>query len=161
MKAFFVTGRLAFGSAVSSSEHVERLRAQGITHIINLRWHRNELIESFRSLWLPYRDDLKWRPSGFYRRALSFYRRAMRSPESNVFVMCHHGYRRSPALVYFLLRSDGLGPRLAMKRVKAARRSAYVASSYRTSAEAFLTRIRSQEGLGQPGTEKRVSVALL
>jgi len=33
----FVNERLAFGSAITSSEHVENLRTQGITHLINLR----------------------------------------------------------------------------------------------------------------------------
>ncbi len=37
MKAFWVSKRLAFGSAVTAWGHVEKLQALGITHIINLR----------------------------------------------------------------------------------------------------------------------------
>lgn len=138
MKAFFVTKRLAFGSAVSSFEHVRTLRAQGFTHVINLRWHENGLIDTFNNLWLAYRDDLKERPPGFYRRALAFYQTAMALPNSKLFVMCHHGYRRSPALVYFFLRCEGVSPELARKRVAAARSSVRVATPYRQSTEKFL-----------------------
>jgi len=138
MKAFFVTERLAFGTAATRLEHVQRLRGQGVTHAINLRWHRSEFLELFPSLWLAYRDDLKPRPIEFYSRALSFYRNAMEFVESKIFVMCHHGYRRSPALVYFLLRSDGISPERARKLVTRARRSVHVATSYRASAERFL-----------------------
>ena len=139
MKAFFVTDRLAFGSAVTRLEHVERLRALGITHVINLRRNQNEFIIAFPNLWLAYRDDLKPRPASFYRSALSFYGNAMRVPKTKIFVMCHHGYRRSPALVYFLLRAAGMSPSLARERVVEARRSARVARAYRISAEEFLS----------------------
>jgi hypothetical protein len=139
MKTFFVTDRLAFGSAVTSSAHVDNLRAQGITHVINLRYHRNKFIRVFPNLWLAYRDDLKARPPGFYRRALSFYRSAMSLPDTKVFLMCHHGYQRSPSLAYFFLRAAGMSPRLARERVSRARRSARMVRAYRFSAEEFLT----------------------
>lgn len=145
MKAFFVTDRLAFGSAITSSDHVENLRAQGVTHVINLRRHRSEFIRAFPNLWLAYRDDLKPRPASFYRRALSFYGNVMRVPKTKIFVMCHHGYRRSPALVYFFLRAMGMNPSLARERVARARRSARVARAYRVSAEEFLS-VRDVQG---------------
>jgi len=139
MKAFFVIERLAFGSAITSWGHVENLRAEGVTHVINLRRHQNEFITAFPNLWLAHRDDLKPRPARFYRRALSFYRNVMRVPKTKIFVMCHHGYRRSPALVYFFLRATGMSPSLARERVARARRSARVARAYRISAEEFLS----------------------
>lgn len=142
MKAFFVSERLAFGSAVTRWEHIESLRTQGVTHTINLRWHPSELLELFQTLWLAHRDDLKPRPAVFYSRALSFYKDAMASAGNKVFVMCHHGYRRSPALVYFFLRSDGRTPEEARKLVMEARHSVHVARAYRASAENFLSATR-------------------
>ncbi len=37
MKVFWVSKRLAFGSAKRTSQHVEQLQALGVTHVINLR----------------------------------------------------------------------------------------------------------------------------
>ncbi|SRR6266851_1238669 len=138
MKAFFVSDRLAFGSAITCWDHVKNLRAQGITHVINLRRHRNEFSKAFPCLWLGYGDDLKPRPASFYRRALLFYRSAMRMPKTKLFVMCHHGYQRSPSMAYFLLRAEGKSPRLAREQIKLARPSARVVRAYRVSAENFL-----------------------
>ena len=159
MKAFFINDRLAFGSAITSWEHVKNLRAQGITHVINLRRHRNEFTKAFPSLWLAYGDDLKPRPGGFYRRALLFYRSAMRLPETKVFVMCHLGYQRSPSMAYFLLRAGGKSPQLALGQIKLARPSARVVRAYRVSAEDFLVgelKRTSEAGVGSTGLRNRV-----
>lgn len=142
MKAFFVSKRLAFGSAITSSVHVKELRAQGITHVVNLRRSRNEFIKAFPTLWLAYGDDLKPRSASFYRRALSFYRGAMRLPNTKLFIMCHHGYQRSPSLAYFLLRAMGTSPKLARGRIMVARPSARIVWAYRVSAEDFLAKLR-------------------
>src|ERR1700687_4979926 len=83
MKVFWVSKRLAFGSAITTWGHVEQLQALGITHIINLRHGKHsKKIREFESLWLPFRDDKKSRPNWFYRRALRFYQKAMRQPKS-------------------------------------------------------------------------------
>src|SRR5712692_9881747 len=101
MKVYWVSKRLAFGSAVTTWGHVEKLQALGITHVINLRHGKHgKKIREFKSLWLPFRDDKKPRPRWFYRWALRFYERAMRKPNTKVFVMCHHGISRSPYLTY-------------------------------------------------------------
>jgi protein-tyrosine phosphatase len=141
MRPYFATRRLAFGSAVTSWRHVERLQALGITHVINLRHsNHNRKVRQFRALWLPFRDDKAARPAWFYGRALGFYQRAMRRPGSKVFVMCHHGICRSASLAYFLLRASHRSPAMATGLVLQARASAYLAKAYRESAEEFLRR---------------------
>ena len=140
MKAFFVTDRLAFGSAIKSWRHVERLRAQGITHVINLRRSQNQKIRQFASLWLRFKDDKKPRPAWFYSRALRFYQRAMQRPNAKLLVMCHHGVCRSPSLAYFFLRASGASPQKAETFVRKARPSAMIVRAYRKSCEAYLRR---------------------
>lgn len=141
MKAYWVTKRLAFGSAILSSGHAERLRAFGVTHVINPRRHKhNRHVRSFKALWLPFKDDLKSRPAWFYRRALAFYSQALGKPDSKVFVMCHHGVCRSASLTYFLLRACGHGMKQAASAVRKARKRAQIARAYRDSCEAFLIR---------------------
>jgi protein-tyrosine phosphatase len=139
VKVFFVTKRLAFGSAVTTWGHAEKLWALGITHIVNLRWSRNNAkVRRFPHIWLRFHDDKKPRPRWFYRRALKFYGKAIKDHRSKVFVMCHHGRCRSASLAYFLLRVSGKAPHKAERRVKSARQTARVVPAYRESAESFL-----------------------
>ena len=139
MKAFWVSKRLAFGSAVTTWGHVEKLQALGVTHIVNLRSNRHgKKIRQFKNLWLPFRDDMKPRPKWFYRRSLRFYRKAMRKANAKVFVMCHHGICRSASVTYFLLRASGLTHLRAQNAVRHARSSAIICRAYRESGEIFL-----------------------
>ena len=138
MKVFWVSKRLAFGSAVTTWGHVERLQAHGITHIINLRHRKHgKKVREFKSLWLPFKDDMEPRPKWFYRHALRFYAKAMRHPDPKLFVMCHHGLSRSPSLTYFLLRLDGFSPERAKRTILKARQYARIAPAYQRTGEDF------------------------
>lgn len=138
MKAFFVSKRLAFGSAITTKTHVKKLEALGITHVINLRQSNNKQIQKFSHLWLPFKDDMKPRPRWFYKRTLKFYRRAMKQGDAKMFVMCHHGICRSASVTYFLLRSSGKSPKNAEVKVRRARPRIRIARAYRESSEEFL-----------------------
>ena len=139
MKAFFVTKRLAFGSAITSWRHVEQLQVLGITHVVNLRHGKHGTkVRQFKNLWLPFRDDLEPRPRWFYRRALRFYRRAMRMAQAKVFVMCHHGVCRSASLTYFFLRASGFTHSRAQNTVLRVRPRAVIARAYREGGEIYL-----------------------
>lgn len=141
MKVFFVNERLAFGSAIKTCPHVERLRAVGITHVLNLRRRENSKMQEFRYLWLKFADNKKPRPPWFYRRALTFYRGAMSTAESKLFVMCHHGLCRSPSLTYSLLRASGAGTQEAEQLPLKARPRARLVRAYQESGENFLRRL--------------------
>lgn len=139
MKLFWVSKRLAFGSAVTTWAHVQQLRALGITHVVNLRSNKHgKKIRQFKNLWLSFRDDMRPRPRWFYRDASRFYRKAMRKPKSKVFVMCHHGICRSASLTYFFLRLSGETINKSEALVLSARSCARIAPAYRESAERFL-----------------------
>jgi protein-tyrosine phosphatase len=139
VKAFFVSKRLAFGSAIKTKTHVKKLNVLGITHVINLRRSNNKQIQKFSNLWLSFPDDLKPRPQWFYKRTLKFYRKAMRVRNARLFVMCHHGICRSASLTYFLLRSTGKSRSEAESKVKSARPTARVVPAYRDSAEKYFS----------------------
>ena len=138
MKVFWVTKRLAFGSAVTTQGHIEKLRTLGITHIINLRWSTNARVRQFPHIWLRFHDDEKPRPRWFFHRALAFYRKATKNERAKIFVMCHHGRCRSASLAYFLLRASGKSAHKAERKVTWARPSARIVPAYRESAEGFL-----------------------
>jgi protein-tyrosine phosphatase len=142
VKAFFVSKRLAFGSAIKTKTHVKQLRALGITHVINLRRSNNKQIQKFSHVWLPFKDDLKPRPRWFYKRTLKFYRKTMKQHDAGLFVMCHHGICRSASLTYFFLRSAGKSRTKAERRIKTARPKARVVPAYRESGEKYLERMQ-------------------
>lgn len=141
MRAFFVNKRLAFGSAIKTWSHVERLEAQGITHVINLRCIHNRKVGHFKHVWLPFKDNAKPRPHWFYARALKFYIKAMKESQSKVFVMCRHGVCRSASLAYFLIRSSGVSPESAEAELRRARPRIRIARAYRESGEEYLLRV--------------------
>jgi protein-tyrosine phosphatase len=138
VKAFFVSKRLAFGSAIKTKTHVRQLRAIGVTHVINLRRSNNRQIQKFKHLWLPFKDNAKPRPRWFYKRTLKFYRKAMKQSDAKLLVMCHHGICRSASLTYFFLRSSGKSANKAEAKVRRARPRIRIARAYRDSGEEFL-----------------------
>jgi predicted protein tyrosine phosphatase len=143
VKAFFVSERLAFGSAIKTKTHVKQLRSLGITHIINLRWSQNNArVRQFRYIWLRFHDDKKPRPRWFYKRARKFYRKAMKKRGTKLLVMCHHGICRSASLTYFFLRNSGKSRAKADLRIKCARPTARVVPAYIDSGERYLRRMK-------------------
>jgi len=145
MKLFWVSKRLAFGSTITTWQHVRQLHALGFTHIVNLRSSRQfkKKLRSFHGLWLPFPDDKQPRPRWFYREALRLYQHATQQPESKIFVMCHHGLCRSASLAYFYLRLSGASPKKSETFVLKARSRARVVPAYRGSGERFLEHHRT------------------
>jgi protein-tyrosine phosphatase len=138
VKPFFVSKRLALGTAIKTRIHVKQLQTLGITHVINLWRSNNWNVQKFAHLWLPFKDDKKTRPRWFYKRTLKFYRKAIKQRDSKLFVMCHHGICRSASLTYFFLRSSGKSPRKAERKITSARPIARVVPAYRDSSEDYL-----------------------
>lgn len=142
MKAYFVSQRLAFGSAIKTKTHVTQLQALGITHVINLRWGQNNAkVRQFPHIWVRFHDDKKSRPRWFYKRTLKFYRKVMKQRDAKLFVMCHHGICRSSSLTYFFLRCSGKSSAKAEHKIRRARPTARLVPAYRESGEKYLGRI--------------------
>ena len=142
MVVFFVGKRLAFGSKATRIRHVERLRAMGITHIVDVRKYRAKKLDQFKRICLNFKDNARPRPQRFYSRALAFYKQAMRQPGSKVFVMCRAGRRRSANMTYFLLRASGVGPSEAEATIRRARPCIQIVRAYRESGEEYLHQMK-------------------
>ena len=139
MKAYFVHKRLAFGSGIKTWRHVEQLQTLGITHLINLRFNRHgKREETFKVLWMPFRDDKQSRPRWFYREAWNFYSKAMKESDAKIFVMCRVGICRSASLTYFLFRTSGVAIESARETVARARPAASICRAYRDAGESWL-----------------------
>ncbi len=143
-KVFFINERLAFGSRVTRKAHSKKLRALGITHVVNLQATKAKKLKRFKRIWLAFEDDGKPRPVWFYRRALSFYCKAIKRPSAKVFVMCRMGRHRSASLTYCLLRATGASSSAAAETaILRVRPCAKIVRAYRESGEKYLRRRRS------------------
>lgn len=138
MTAFFVTKRLAFGSKVRLNRHVEKLRELGITHVIDVRKYPSKKLRKFKTIHLNFKDNARPRPMWFYAQALRFYGKALKQPNSKVYVMCRAGRRRSASMTYFLLRASGVRPCKAESTIRYARPCAQIVRAYRESGERYL-----------------------
>jgi protein-tyrosine phosphatase len=146
VQAYLVNRRLAFGSAITTWKHLERLQALGFTHVINLRRNRHDKkIKSFKNLWLPFWDDKKPRPRWFYKEAQLFFTEAFHKRNTKVFVMCHFGVCRSASLTYFLLCLSGKSPNKTKALVLKARPCAVFARAYVESAEEYVRQMKRCE----------------
>jgi protein-tyrosine phosphatase len=147
MIVFFVNRRLAFGSKARLARHIEKLESLGITHVIDVRHYAGKKLRRSKTIRLNFKDDARPRPMWFYARALRFYKKALKHPNSKVYVMCRAGRRRSASMVYFLLRASGIGPRKAEDTIRRARPCIQIVRAYRLSGEQYLHRTKRWQNL--------------
>lgn len=147
MVVFFVTKQLAFGSKARLARHIKRLESLGITHVLDVRHYAGKKLRRFKTVHLNFKDDARPRPMWFYARALRFYEKALKVPNSKVYVMCRAGRRRSASMTYFLLRASGFGPRKAENTIRRARPCVQIVRAYRDSGEQFLHRMATRQNL--------------
>ena len=119
-KLFWASKRLAFGSAVTTWGHVEKLQTLGITHVIGLRHGKHgKKIREFESLWLPFKDeDPNHVRIGSVVVRCSSTRKACvgRISQSPLHVPSRR-FAEAASLTYLLLRADGLRPTRAKSTV--------------------------------------------
>ena len=124
-----------------SAATLETLKAAGVTHVLNVSTdpHEPEVRQNFRATWAPVVDDLEPKSSSWFRRGLSFARRALSDPSAQLYVHCREGRHRGPLMTYVILRAlRGLSPTEARRTIIGKRPVAGFPSVYLASAEAFL-----------------------
>ena len=117
------------------------LKAAGVTHVLNVSTdpHGSEVRRDFRATWVPVVDDLEPKPASWFRRGLSFARRALDDPSCQLYVHCREGVHRGPLMTYVILRAlRGLSPAEAKRAITGKRPVASFPRVYLESAEAFL-----------------------
>jgi protein-tyrosine phosphatase len=110
--------------------------------VIDVRNYPAKKLRNFKTIHLNFRDNARPRPMWFYARALRFYEKALKGPNSKVFVMCRAGRRRSANMTYFLLRTSGVGPSEAEATLRRARPCIQIVRAYRESGEEYLHRMK-------------------
>ena len=131
-----------------SAATLEALKAAGVTHVLNVSTdpHDAEVRRNFKATWVPVVDDLEPKPASWFRRGLSFARRALSDPSAQLYVHCREGIHRGPLMTYVILRAlRGLSPREAQRTIVGRRPVAGFPKVYLESAEAFLKEESEQE----------------
>ena len=138
-KIFPVSAVLAFGVAPRSTRDVSHLLRNGVTHVLDVQESKvpgRLLSGHVHYLHLPTADTREEVPNWIFDRAARFASPVLAVEGSHLFVCCGQGRQRSPAVVYYLLRLEGIPPQTSENLVRGARAS--ISTVYFASAEVAL-----------------------
>lgn len=111
----FVSENIAVGTTPETSADVQRLVADGITHVINCRDDHDDavlLAGRFRYLWngtpdwnpsAPFGGEPK--PASWFEKSIEFWYGPRNDPKNRLYVHCSAGVNRSATTAWMLLRS--------------------------------------------------------
>lgn len=110
-----ITDDLFVGGRLRATD-VGLLDGLGITCVLNVGWpdepDPQEIQNNFCYQDETILDDGKPKPAEWFQSGIDFYN--AREPGEKVLVHCGHGINRSPAMVYAILRSQGMGEQDAL-----------------------------------------------
>jgi hypothetical protein len=118
----WVTPRVATGGAIYSPDDVDRLIADGVTHIATMAIELEDETAEFIDGRLPHLrngtdDDGKWKDAEWFKTTLDFARDALADPKARVYIHCGAGINRGPSGAYAVMREQGFGAREAYDRI--------------------------------------------
>lgn len=133
----FILPRMAVGSAPQNAADVTRLRALGVTHVLDLRELHDvrgagvtedttAAPQKYAGTGITYhrtpmRDDGRRQSVASYVDAVTFVKNAFAQPGTRVLIHCAAGMYRSPSVAYAVLRAMGYSPDDAWRAVIAGR----------------------------------------
>jgi len=136
--AHFVTPRLAVGGDLDNFDpslalrQAHELRAQGITHVLDVRqeWNDEELMRDLVPT-ITYRhlgvDDAGQRiPAAWFEEVACWALAALEDPAVKVLTHCHMGINRGPSAGFAILLALGWEPVAALDAIRSARPIAYI-----------------------------------
>ncbi len=106
----FITPNLAVGGQISTLADVARLKAAGVTNVINVQQEFNDrkLLGSIPGIWLPVPDDLQRKPLGWWKAGIDYGKEVLAQPGRILYVHCFAGINRSVGMTYAILRATGV-----------------------------------------------------
>lgn len=122
----FVTSRIAVGGSIDSLFDARKIASDGITHVLNVRTSQDE-VPFIQKAGMSYAsnptkdEDTKKKPTSWFRQSADIISGALAQQSAKVLVHCQGGMNRSPASIYFFLRSLGLKKDLVTQLIVDAR----------------------------------------
>jgi len=121
---------------------MERLAAQGITHVIDMQIEFDDTPLArplgVEGLWNPTDDDFEPKPSELFQRGVDFAQKALDGDDAKLFIHCAAGVHRAPMMSLAVLCSMGWNLEDAMELIQRRRAVADFADVYVESVEKFL-----------------------
>ena len=152
MDMTWVTDRIAVGGGIWNADNMEKLAAQGITHVIDMQIEFDDTPLGrplgVEVLWNPTDDDFEAKPAELFRRGVAFAQKALDDNEAKLFIHCAAGVHRAPMMSLAVLCSMGWSLEDARELIEQRRPVADFADVYVESVEKFL------EGSGRDLTPK-------
>jgi len=142
MDITWLTDRIAVGGGIWTSENMEKVAQEGITHVIDMQIEFDDtplgLEHGVEVLWNPTDDDFTPKPPELFQRGVDFAIEAMERPDAKLFIHCAAGVHRAPMMTLALLGSIGWTVEDAMRLIEGRRPVADFADVYVESVERFL-----------------------
>ena len=148
MDMSWITDQIAVGGGIWVAENMEKVKAAGITHVIDMQieFDDTNLAKPFgiEVLWNPIDDDFQPKPASVLRRGVEFGLEALKDPEAKVFVHCAAGVHRAPMMTLALLRAMGHDLDTAKEMIQSRRYVADFADVYVRSVESFMEKYETE-----------------
>jgi hypothetical protein len=142
MDITWLDNRVAVGGGIWNSNNMEKVKAEGITHIIDMQIEFDDtplgLEHGVEVLWNPTDDDFELKPAELFQRGVEFARVALESPDAKLFIHCAAGVHRAPMMALAVLGSMGWNVDDAMQLIEDKRPVADFADVYVQSVKDFL-----------------------
>lgn len=127
----WVTSNLAIGGIIGTTANMAWLRANGVTHVVDLEEEFDDRALGTRVgvavLWLPVSAAMRAIDAETARAAVAYAEQALRDPAHRLYVHCLAGLDRAPLGGYAILRSQGCTPTEAIGLLRAAQPAAALA----------------------------------
>lgn len=142
MDITWLTDRIAVGGGIWSAENMEKVAAQGITHVIDMQIEFDDTPLGrplgVEVLWNPTDDDFEPKPAALFQRGVEFAQRALDGDDAKLFIHCAAGVHRAPMMSLAVLCSMGWSLDDAMELIQQRRAVADLADVYVESVEKYL-----------------------
>jgi len=142
MDITWLTDRIAVGGGIWNSSNMEKVKREGVTHIIDMQIEFDDTDlaadQGIEVLWNPTDDDFELKPAELFRRGVDFTLAALEGTDAKVFIHCAAGVHRAPMMALAVLGSMGWNLHDAMELIEGRRPVADFADVYVRSVEKFL-----------------------
>lgn len=142
MDITWLTDRIAVGGGIWSAENMEKVAAQGITHVIDMQIEFDDTPLGrplgVEVLWNPTDDDFEPKPAALFQRGVEFAQKALDGDDAKLFIHCAAGVHRAPMMSLAVLCSMGWSLDDAMELIQQRRAVADLADVYVESVEKYL-----------------------
>jgi len=142
MDMTWVTGRIAVGGGIWTSENMALVARAGVTHIIDMQIEFDDTPlakqHGITVLWNAIDDDFQPKPPEVFERGVAFARTALDQEGSKLFIHCAAGVHRAPMMTLAVLCSLSWKLRDAIQLIESRRPVVDFADVYVKSVERYL-----------------------